>query len=362
MVHPQTSFAHTEFIQGSFLARKCQIIWEDTLLYQLNVLKTTGRYDAFKLEWHTSYDDEPDHWPVPNHILWDSDVAKWIEGACYFLHSRSNRVVETAIDELVHMIRGAQQPDGYLNIHFTVVAPQQRFTNIRDLHELYNAGHLIEAAIAHNQLYGNDQLLGPIIKYVDLLHHTFGPGNHQIHGYPGHPEIELALLRLYETTKDPRHLKLAEYFLDERGNPKGVDGRHFYTVEAEKRGERAQERPDCYPSPKSYWYQQAHLPITEQITIEGHSVRAMYLLTAIADLERFRKHEQYHDALRRLWKNMVEKKMYLTGGIGSIRQWEGFGINYFLPQSTDEGGCYSETCAAIGVMMLTERLLQFLLA
>lgn len=222
----------------------------------------------------------------------------------------------------------------------------------------YNAGHLIEAALAHHRLYDNTLLLGPIIKYVDLLHRTFGPGPHQIHGYPGHPEIELALLRLYEATQEPRHLMLAEYFIDERGNPEGVRGKHYFAVEAEQRGERLYERPSFYPYPQSYWYQQAHKPIIEQSTIEGHSVRAMYLLTAVADLERYRHREGYREALLRLWRNMVEKKMYLTGGIGAIKQWEGFGIDYFLPQSTDEGGCYNETCAAIGVMMLAERLLQ----
>ncbi|KAI9737325.1 MAG: hypothetical protein M1834_009478 [Cirrosporium novae-zelandiae] len=361
MAYPQKSFLHTVFDPHSFCARKREVVYSNTLLYQLDVLKETGRYDAFKLQWHPSYADEPDIWPVPNHLFWDSDVAKWIEGACYFLKERINDVVDAAVKELVQMIRQAQQPDGYLNIHFTVVEPDKRFTDLRDLHELYNAGHLIEAALAHNYLYHNDELLEPIITYVDLLCKTFGPGPEQKHGYPGHPEIELALLRLYSYTRDPKHLALARYFLDERGNPVGVDGRHYYDVEAEARGERRNERPDYFPKPRSYWYQQAHKPIIEQETIEGHSVRAMYLLTAVADLVRVDEQcnpKAYRAALQRLWSNMVEKKMYVTGGIGAMKQWEGFGIDYFLPQSTDEGGCYSETCAAIGVMMLAERLLQ----
>lgn len=205
---------------------------------------------------------------------------------------------------------------------------------------------------------------------MQLLHKTFGRGQNQIHGYPGHPEIELALLRLYNITNDPKHLELARYFITERGNPTGADGRHFYTVEAEKRGERETERPYCWPYPKSYWYQQAHKPILQQESIEGHSVRAMYLLTAVADLVHLDTKspsqsgspsgeiQGYKQALMRLWNNMVGKKMYLTGGIGAMKQWEGFGIDYFLPQGTMEGGCYAETCAAIGVMMLAERLLQ----
>jgi DUF1680 family protein len=300
---------------------------------------------------------------VPNHLFWDSDIAKWIEGACYFLHGHANEPIESAIKELVAMIRDAQQPDGYLNIHFTVVAPNERYTNLRDLHELYNAGHLIEAALAHENLFHDQQLLEPILKYVDLMCDTFGPGEAQIHGYPGHPEIELALLRLYSHTKDSRHFELAQYFITERGNPKGCEGRHFYDVEAEKRREKPYERPSYYPQPKAYWYQQAHKPIAEQREIVGHSVRATYLLTAVADLisleeQSLQGRSKYREALSALWSNMVQRKMSVTGGIGAIKQWEGFGIDDYLPQSTEEGGCYNETCASIGIMFLAERMLR----
>jgi DUF1680 family protein len=217
--------------------------------------------------------------------------------------------------------------------------------------------------------YKNDLLLEPIRRYVTLLSNTFGPGPAQIHGYPGHPEIELALLRLYGITQDPDHLNLARYFITERGSLTGADGRHFYTVEAEKRGEREMERPDYTPKAKSYWYQQAHKPIVEQKSVEGHCVRAMYLFTSVADLIRLEEKSgiatvgnhsssDYLQTLLQLWDNMTERKMYLTGGIGAMKQWEGFGIDYFLPQGTDDGGCYAETCASIGVMMLAERLLQ----
>lgn len=134
--NPQATFPATRFDQESFCGRKRDVVFRNTLLYQLKVLKDTGRYDAFKLRWHHSYSDEPDVPPIPNHLFWDSDVAKWIEGACYFLHERRNVEIETAVDELVDMIRSAQQPDGYLNIHFIVVEPDKRFTNLRDLHEL----------------------------------------------------------------------------------------------------------------------------------------------------------------------------------------------------------------------------------
>lgn len=210
--------------------------------------------------------------------------------------------------------------------------------------------------------------MDPMLRYVELLHQTFGPGPGQIHGYPGHPEIELALLRLYARTRNTKAYDLAKYFITERGNPTGSQGKHFYLTEAEQRGDQSGQRPsgDAWPTANAFWYQQAHKPILEQETIEGHSVRAMYLLTSVADLVRHSRNiesnsgafEDYKIACERLWDNMVNQKMYLTGGIGSVSQWEGFGINYFLPQSTDEGGCYAETCASIGIMMLAERMLQ----
>lgn len=205
-----------------------------------------------------------------------------------------------------------------------------------------------------------------MLKYLELIIEKFGPGPEQLHGYPGHPEMELALLRLHSRTGNRHAYELARYFTTERGNPHGAQGKHFYLIEARKRGENPTDRPDSWPTSDAYWYEQAHKPILEQETIEGHSVRAMYLLTAVADLVRQSRSIEkepsqlgaYETACERLWDNMVNKKMYLTGGIGAVDQWEGFGIDYFLPQSTDEGGCYAETCASIGVMMLAERMLQ----
>jgi uncharacterized protein len=138
MSYPQITFRNTTFPETSptFISRRREVVYANTLLYQLNVLKETGRYDAFKLKWHKSYSDKPNVWPVPNHLFWDSDVAKWLEGACYFLNWKENKEIDGAVKELVGMIREAQQDDGYLNIHFTVVEPAKRFTNLRDLHEL----------------------------------------------------------------------------------------------------------------------------------------------------------------------------------------------------------------------------------
>jgi DUF1680 family protein len=206
-----------------------------------------------------------------------------------------------------------------------------------------------------------------MLKYVSLIHKTFGRGEGQVRGYPGHPEIELALLRLYKATGYQDAYDLALFFLEERGNWTGQDGKHYYTWERERRGESSWQRPNCYQTRRevNYWYCQAHAPILEQTSVEGHAVRCMYLLTAVADLlcldrdgsQKLANRDAWLVALNRLWDNMVDKKMYLTGGIGAVAQWEGFGIDYFLPQGTDEGGCYAETCASIGVVFLAERLL-----
>jgi DUF1680 family protein len=202
---------------------------------------------------------------------------------------------------------------------------------------------------------------------MSLIYHTFGRKQAQLHAYPGHPEIEMALLRLYTVTKSQDAYELAQYFLQERGNPSGQQGMHYFDWEAQQRKEDPYTRPNTYPEKDSHWYCQAHKPILEQETIEGHSVRAMYLLTAVADMVQLHHRgdktlnnaDAWKEALSRLWSNMVDKKMYVTGGIGAIKQWEGFGCDYFLPTGTNEGGCYAETCASIGVMMLAERLLSF---
>ena len=139
MAYPQKTFAQTTIHPESLIGRRRETVSRNTLLYQLDVLKQTGRFDAFKLKRHPSYSDPPNEWPVPNHLFWDSDVAKWIEGACYVLKQRHIERVDSAVKELVEMIRSAQHDDGYLNIHFTVVEPGRRWTNLKDMHELYDS-------------------------------------------------------------------------------------------------------------------------------------------------------------------------------------------------------------------------------
>ncbi|EFX02541.1 duf1680 domain containing protein [Grosmannia clavigera kw1407] len=382
MTNPQICFADTYFDGLSLLYDRREAIRRTTVKAQLQKLRDTGRFDCFKLQWHPVYDEDYP-WPVPKSLFWDSDIAKWIEGACYFLTQSYDQDVDAAVCELVQDICRAQQDDGYLNVYFTVVDPAARWSNIRDQHELYNAGHLIEAALAHCAYYHTDVLLKPIEKYVALLYREFGPGPGQRRAYPGHPEIELALLRLHKATGSMMAYDLARYFLEERGtlrptpcgstsnntgdNTSSYEGALllYYDWEEKKRGDSPWKRPNAYPEARtSHWYNQAHVPIREQKSVEGHAVRSMYLLTAVADMVYIGVERPVGDemtwktALDRLWNNMVDKKMSMTGGIGAIAQWEGFGRDYFLPQGTDEGGCYNETCAAIGVMMLAERLLE----
>ncbi|CAO1639556.1 unnamed protein product [Sympodiomycopsis kandeliae] len=217
--------------------------------------------------------------------------------------------------------------------------PDKRWSNLRDLHELFNGGHLIEAALAHQQLTKSDPLIKVMLPFIHYCATVFGPASKGLSlAIQTTPEIELALLRLYNRTGDQVCFDLANFFLAERG----AQGGKYNIDEQAERGEHPGLAPAMMPKKHSFWYMQAHQPIVEQQEFEGHSVRAGYLLTAVADLIALNQRPnvgQFSTALRRLWKSMVETKMYVTGGIGSIKQWEGFSVPYSLPQWTDESGC-----------------------
>ncbi|RKU40428.1 hypothetical protein DL546_003015 [Coniochaeta pulveracea] len=295
---------------------------------------------------------------LPPSLFWESDIGKWIESASYYLANPSSAGTpyadefQRAIDKLIGEMEAFQHADGYLNVYFTVVDPAGKFQNLRDMHEMYNAGHLLEGAIAHYRLTGSRRFLDIMIKNVECFMKVFGPGVGRRPGYPGHPEFELAVLRLYSVTKDPRHFAFAEYMLSARGtSPKALDDQQFFMWEADQRNDSAY---GCWMKSKDdLAYHQAHLPLHEQDAILGHSVRAMYLLTACADIG-----GAFLEDAKRLWAQATEKKMYVTGGFGSEPQSEGFSeLEYYLPSSTGEGGCYAETCASIGAMMVSERML-----
>ena len=276
----------------------------------------------------------------------------------------------SAIEEAVSMIVQAQHDDGYINSYYTVGGMERRWTNLRDMHELYCLGHLIEATVAFSLAFENDKRLIEVVdkamRHVDSL---FGPEENKRRGYPGHPEIELALLRFYDLTGSELSLRLARYFVGERGR-RGTDGETYYDYEAKKRGgdpydHMGGEMKPYYRKPRDYGYQQAACPVVEAEEMEGHAVRAMYLYAGVTDLVRLDEGEDkvggeeegMKEALQRLWRDMVDKKMYVTGGIGGVGQWEGFGEAYQLPDLESEG-CYCETCATFGMIGWCQRLLR----
>ena len=218
-------------IDGGFWGSRIETNRQITLPIEFQQNKDTGRIDAFRLSW------QPGQQPVP-HVFWDSDVAKWIEAAGYSLANHPDPQLEAQVDEVIDLIAASQQPDGYLNSHFSAVEPEKRWTNLRDKHELYCAGHLIEAGVAYFQATGKRLLLDAMQRYADYIGQVFGSRPGQKQGYPGHPELELALVKLYRITGEKRYLDLSLYFVNERGRQP-----HYYDQEARARGE----------APSSFW-------------------------------------------------------------------------------------------------------------
>ena len=284
--------------------------------------KETGRFEALKCNWKKEMPFEP-------HIFWESDVTKWIEGAAYFLQKKRDADLEARIDELVDDMYHSQEENGYLNEYFTVVEPEVRFTRRTD-HELYCAGHLIEGAIAYAEATGKTRLLEVAEKYVALIDRVFRVEHSAAFDTPGHEEIELALVRLYRYTGKKDYLTLASYFIEMRGRS---------------------TRDTCYEFADQKNVQ-SHLPVREQKTAEGHSVRALYLYSAMADLAMETKDQELLDACKTLFENITQKRMYITGGIGSTNRGEAFTFDYDLPEYT----AYSETCASIALAMFCRRM------
>jgi DUF1680 family protein len=308
-----------------------------TLSAEYKQLRETGRIDAWSLDWKNGEPNKP-------HYFWDSDVAKWIEAAAYSLATHPDAMLEGQLDAVIELIENAQQPDGYLNIYFSTVEPEKRWSNLRDWHELYCAGHLMEAAVAYYEAKGKRQLLDIMCRYADYIDEVFGPNKGQMRGYPGHQEIELALVKLFRATGEKRYLSLAQFFIDERGQQP-----HYFDLEAKRRGENL---ADYYH--RTHEYTQSHLPVREQPRAVGHAVRACYMYAGMADVATETKDQTLIDACKRLWSNLTEKQMYITGGIGPSYHNEGFTFDYDLPNET----AHAETCAAIALMFFAHRMLQ----
>ncbi len=276
----------------------------------------------------------------------DTDLAKWLEAMAYRLETHPDPHFERLADEAIDLIEKAQQPDGYLNTYYTVKEPGKRWTNLRDCHELYTGGHMMEAAVAYYKATGKRKLLDIMCRFADYVDSVFGTEPGKIRGYDGHQEIEIALVKLYEVTGEDKYLRLSQYFLDERGQEP-----FYFDIESKK-------RDDAIPIADSVMYDrkyaQTHLPVREQTTVEGHAVRAVYMLAAMADVARLTYDHSLLDACRTMWNNIVEKRMYITGGIGSMAHGEAFTFDYDLPNDT----MYTETCASIGLIFLAHRMLQ----
>ncbi len=329
---------------GPFWRERLEVVLKRTIPSQHLKMAEVGFLESLKLPKPVP----PLKIPRNNHgftiqVAWDSDVGKWIEAASYALSHRRDPDIESKIEGIVDDLVKAQSPDGYLNCWYNGREPENRWTNLRDNHELYNAGHLLEGAIAYFRATGRRRLLDAMERYVDHIAAIFGPRPGQKRGYPGHQETELALIKLYRLTGDRRRLDLAAYFIDERGRQP-----HYFTEEALARGD----------DPASYWagtyeYNQSHIPVREQTKMVGHAVRAMYMASAMADLAAELDDHALKSACEALWRDVTTAQMYVTAGLGPKETNEGFTEPYDLPNET----AYAETCASVALAFWAHRML-----
>lgn len=275
-------------------------------------------------------------------VFQDSDAAKWLEAVGYILAVYPDESLEKQADYLIDLIAKAQDETGYLNTYFTIKDREKRWKNLLEGHELYCAGHMMEAACAYYEATGKDKLLRVMEKNIVHIYKRFITEEQE--GYPGHPEIELALMKMYHTTQNEYCLKLAKHFIDKRG-----EDPHFYEKEAKARDWTIW---GCNPSDLDYM--QSSKPVRKQEKATGHAVRAVYLYTGMADLAGQIEDRPLFEACQRLWDSIVEKRMYLTGGIGSTALGEAFTVDYDLPNDT----AYAETCASVGLMFFASRMLE----
>lgn len=312
-----------------------------TIPIEYRQCEETGRIDALLLSWKEGMPNKPHH-------FWDSDVAKWIEAASYSISTNYDKELDALLDIVIAKIATSQAPDGYFNSYYQTVAPENRWTNLRDMHELYCAGHLIEAAVAHFNATNKRTFLDVMCRYADHIAAVFGTSPGQKRGYCGHEEIELALVKLFRATNERKYLALSKYFIDERGRTP-----NYFEEEAKARGDDPNNRHRAHER-EPYAYFQAHKSARGQDHVAGHSVRAMYLYCAMADIALEYGDAELRAACERLWEHLCTKNMYITGGIGSSRENEGFTFDYDLPNES----AYAETCAAIGLIFWNHRLLQ----
>lgn len=279
-------------------------------------------------------------------VFQDSDLGKWLEAVAYSLTTHPDPALEQTADEVIALVEAAQREDGYLDTYFIVKDPKNRWKCLRDCHELYCAGHLLEGAVAYWQATGKDRFLNVMRRYVDYIATVFGPEEGKLHGYPGHEEIELALCKLYDVTGEKKYLDLAAYFLNERGqDPK------YFVEELKTRGDAFHWEGN---DQQGMEYFQAHAPVREQTEAVGHAVRAVYLYSGMADVALRTGDESLLAACRRLYRSIADRRLYVTGAIGSTYIGEAFTFDYDLPNDT----AYAETCASVGLIFFMKRMLE----
>lgn len=277
-------------------------------------------------------------------VFQDTDVAKWLEAVGFTLAAQQDEALERTADEVIDIIAMAQCPDGYLNTYFIIKEPEKRWKNLCEGHELYTAGHMMEASVAYYKGTGKRKFLEVMLRFADLICDTFGTTEGKIHGYPGHQEVEIGLIKLYQVTGEEKYLAQAKYFIDARGV-----GENYFLKEMSAPG-----FAHLFPEFRNYdpAYSQSHLPVRQQKTVEGHAVRAMYMYSAMADLAEACHDDTLLAACQTLWDNMVSRRMYITGSIGSSGLLERFTADYDLPNDCN----YSESCASIGMAMFGQRM------
>ncbi len=315
-------------VNDSFWLPRILVNRTRTLVIEFELLEKTGRLTAFNLNGKT-------------HQFWDSDVAKWMEATAYSLAQYPDPALEQKLDQTIGRMSNAQTEDGYLNSFYQTRTLLKRWSNLRDMHELYCAGHLIEAAVAYYEQCGKRAFLDVMCRYTDMICATFGHADGQRRGVPGHPEIELALVRLYRATGEQRYLALAQYFINDRG------------VEPNIFVDEAVAREEANAAAFDLSNIQAHIPLKEQSEAVGHSVRACYLYTGMAGVAVETHDESLWAVCKRIWENLTRKRMYITGGIGSTQHKEQFTIDYDLPNEN----AYAETCAAISLVFFARQML-----
>ncbi len=309
-------------ITGGFWAQRQRLNHHVTLFDGYKKLEEAGNLGNLRRA--AGMSDEPYRGPV----FMDEDVYKWLEALSHEIGNSVDPELVGLADKTISLIAAAQQPDGYLNSYYQVMAPDQKWADLDHGHEMYCAGHLIQAAVAHHRATGGDSLLNIARRLADHINTIFGPGGRD--GTCGHPEIEMALVELYRETGEKRYLELAQVLVDRRGQKRMV-GLGPYGPE----------------------YHQDRVPVRDSHRVEGHAVRQLYLLSGVVDIYLETGERALLDAAMRLWHDAFTGKMYITGGFGSRYEGESFGEPYELPSDR----CYCETCAAVGSAMWNWRML-----